>query len=416
MENFFKQTRQRLYTLMENNSLFFLYSAEKKWRNGDLYYPFRQDSNFFYLTGIEQFNSIFLLFKSEKGDIQEFLFLYQPLQKEIIYDNNFLSHNEARKISGIETIASIDYFERQWKDLMDKSPIVYIAPITPPYQHHLFLNGTHQLLKKRYPTTTIKNSLLLIEKLRLKKLNHELMFIKESINITKKALETITKFIKPGESERNITAQLLYQYQRHPHTSYSFDPIVATGGNACILHYSRQTDNLKNGDLVLIDTGAEYFNYASDITRIFPVNGVFSENQKKIYNTVLSIQEKAIQLFVPGTTINAINKQVNKWMFQALIDLGIIKKNTSYDNALLKKYYPHGVTHFMGLDVHDTGTNNIPLEEGMVLTCEPGLYIKDLNIGIRIEDDILVTSQKPVILSANIPKTIEDIEKMFVNH
>jgi len=413
MENLFTQIRKTIHNSLENNSLLFLYSAERKWRNGDLHYPFRQDSNFFYLTGIEQFDSIFLLFKSEKGDIQEFLFLYQPLEKELVYDNRFLSYDEARTISGIETVAPIDHFERRWKDLMDKAPTVYIAPLKTPYKHHLFLNGTHRLLKKRYPTTTLKDSIALIEKQRPVKHDGELAFIQKAVDITKDAFLAIASVIKDGVAERDIFARLLYHYQRHPHTSYSFDPIVATGSNACILHYSRQTGNLKNGDLVLIDTGAEYFNYAGDITRVFPVNGVFSETQKTLYNTVLAIQEKAIQLFVPGTTINAINKQVNQWTFQALIDLGFIEKNTSYDDSLLKQYYPHGVTHFMGLDVHDVGQKDMPLEKGMVLTCEPGLYINALNTGIRIEDDILITDNTPIVLSADIPKTVEDIETLL---
>ena len=321
MENLFVGNRQALYSSLENNSLVFLYASERKLRNGDIYYPYRQDSNFFFLSGIEQFHSILLLYKSAKGEITEYLFLYQPLKKEIIYDSGFLTNKEAQDISGIDTVLPIDHFERIWKDIMDKDPVVYIQPLSGAFEHHLFLKGTHELLKKRYPTTHIKSIIPLVEQLRLIKSDEEIERIKTAISITKKTLFDVVKLIKSQATERQIAAFLLYNYYQYPHTSYAFDPIVATGKNACVLHYNQLLNTLSKNDLVLIDTGAEYQNYAADITRVFPVNGKFTSQQKDLYQAVLDVQQRAISLFVKGATINTINKTVNLWMFDTLVDL-----------------------------------------------------------------------------------------------
>ncbi len=414
MNILFKKNRKKLLNILPENTLVFLFSATRKYRNGDQFFPYRQDSSFYYFTGIEQYHSILVLFKKKELEIREMLFIYQPTDKEVIYDGNFLTEDKARSISGISEIHFIDGFERMWKQIMDEEPVIYsFLPDDKIFNDHLFFNGFHETLQKFYPITTIHDITPIIKKLRLVKEPEEIDNIRRAIDITKKAYEQFFPKLKANMAERELLATLLFTYNSHQQTSYAFDPIVATGKNACTLHYNVHSGTLSENDLLLVDTGAEYFNYAADITRVFPVNGKFSDKQKYVYQIVLDVQKKAIPLFVPETTINQINEQVNSWMEEAMIEIGLISKqdieNQPEDKPAFARYFPHGVTHFMGLDVHDVGDKDTPLEKGMVLTCEPGLYIPEWEIGIRIEDDILV-NDIPTVLSADIPKEISDVE------
>ncbi len=415
MSNLFKSNREKLFNRLSENALVILFSATRKHRNGGQFFPYRQNSTFFYFTGIEQYHSIVLLYKKKKTGVKEILFIYSPNEKEIIYDGNFLSKEQAASISGIGQVEYIDNFERTWKEIMDKEPVIFsFLPDDEIFKDHLFFNGFHETLQKSFPITTINDITPIITKLRTIKEPEEINNIRQAINLTKQAYGLLLRKLKPGVTERELLATLLFSYNRYPNTSYSFDPIVAGGENAYTLHYNKHTGILSENDLLLVDTGAEYFNYAADITRTFPVNGKFSDKQKFVYQTVLDIQKKAIALFVPGTTINQINEQVNKWMEETMLEIGLLTKkdieNQPEDKPAFKRYYPHSVTHFMGLDVHDVGDKDTPLQKGMVLTCEPGLYIHEWEIGVRIEDDILV-DDTPQVLSENIPKEIADIER-----
>jgi len=415
MSSLHQKIREKLLQKLPGNSLSILFSASRKHRNGDQYFSFRQDSSFYYLTGIRQYHTIILLYKRTKTEIEEMLFIYNPTEKEITYDGNFLTKKQAASISGINQVEFIDVFEKTWKKIMDREPIIYsYLPDDEIFRHHLFFERFHENLQKFFPTTAISDISPSITACRMIKAPQEIEYIRQAIKTTKNAYELLFKKIKPGANERTLLATLLYAYNKELDTSYSFDPIVAAGKNACTLHYNKQTSLLTADSLLLVDTGAEYFNYAADITRTFPVNGKFSDKQKYVYQTVLAVQKKAIPLFVPGNTINQINEQVNIWMEEALIDMGLLTeqdlKNQSEKTPVLKKYYPHGVTHFMGLDVHDVGDKDTPLQKGMVLTCEPGLYIPEWEIGVRIEDDILV-DEVPEVLSVNIPKEIDAVEK-----
>ena len=414
MNTLFKENRKKLLNSLPENSLVFLFSASRKHRNGDQFFPFRQDSSFYYFTGIEQYHSIFVLFKNKKSQVREILFIYHPTEKEITYDGNFLDEKKARKISSITEVQSIDSFERTWKEIMDKEPDIYtFLPEDDIFKNHLFFKGFHETLQKFFPITSIHDITPIIKELRTIKEPEEIENIHKAIAITKSAYEQLFAKLRTGTTERELLATLLFAYNSHPSTSYSFDPIVAAGKNACTLHYNKHDTKIKKDDILLVDTGAEYFNYAADITRTFPVSGRFSDKQKFVYQAVLDVQKKAISLFVLGNTINKINEQVDKWMEEALIEIGLVTgqaiKNQPEGKPLLKKYYPHGVTHFMGLDVHDVGDKDTPLQKGMVLTCEPGLYIPEWEIGIRIEDDILV-DDSPIVLSADIPKEIHEVE------
>ncbi|MCD4665134.1 MAG: Xaa-Pro dipeptidase, partial [Bacteroidales bacterium] len=244
----------------------------------------------------------------------------------------------------------------------------------------------------------------------------EIKLLKKACDITDSAFRRILKFVKPGVKEYEIEAEITHEYLKNGARGHAYQPIVASGKNALVLHYIENKDECKNGELLLMDFGAEYGNYAADCSRTIPVNGKFTDRQKDCYEAVLRVQKKAIKLYTPGNTIDKVNKEVWTMMEKEMIDLGLFTKNDvknqDKEKPLYTKYLMHGVAHFIGLDVHDVGGKYQEFKKGMVLTCEPGLYIKEEGIGIRIENNIIV-DDKPVDLMAGIPSEIEEIEKMM---
>jgi len=255
--------------------------------------------------------------------------------------------------------------------------------------------------------------------LRALKSKQEVELIKKACSITAKAFRRLLAFIKPGVWEFEIEAEIYHQFIRNRSRGPAFQSIVASGADSCTLHYVKNNKQCHDGDLVLIDFGAEYANYAADLTRTVPVNGKFSKRQKDVYNAVLKVQKAAIKLLKPGKTIDDFSREVGKVMEAELIRLKLLKgtevKKQSADQPLYKKYFPHGTSHHLGLDVHDYGNRYRKFEAGMVFTCEPGIYINDEGIGIRIENDILITKDGPVDLTAGIPREAEEIEELM-NH
>lgn len=245
----------------------------------------------------------------------------------------------------------------------------------------------------------------------------EVELIKQACNITKKAFFRLLDFIRPGIWEFEIEAKIYHEFLSNRSRGPAYAPIVASGANACILHYVKNNRQCRDGDLVLMDFGAEYANYASDLTRTIPVNGKFTARQKKVYNAVLRVQKAAVQMLSPGNTFEAYNKKVGLIMEKELIGLGLLDakaiKNQPPDNPLYKQYFMHGASHHLGLDVHDLGSKYRKFEEGMVFTCEPGIYIKAEGIGIRLENDILFTKDGPVDLMENIPIEADEIEDLM---
>jgi Xaa-Pro aminopeptidase len=241
--------------------------------------------------------------------------------------------------------------------------------------------------------------------------------IKEACRITAKTFRRLLGFIRPGVWEFEIEAEIYHEFLTHRSRGPAYAPVIASGGNACILHYVKNNRQCKAGDLILIDFGAEYANYASDLTRTVPVSGTFSPRQKEVYNAVLRVQKKAIQMLRPGNTFDEYNKAVGRIMEKELIGLGLLDatevKNQDQDSPLYKKYFMHGASHYLGLDVHDIGNTYRKFEEGMVFTCEPGIYIKEESIGIRLENDILITHDEPVDLMENIPIEADEIEDLM---
>jgi Xaa-Pro aminopeptidase len=256
-----------------------------------------------------------------------------------------------------------------------------------------------------------------MHKIRAIKETTEIQLIQKACNLTESAFRKILKIIKHGVMEYEIDAEIIHEFIKNRSRGFAYTPILASGASACVLHYTDNNKQCKDGDLILMDFGAEYANYASDMTRCVPVNGKFSPRQKEVYNAVLRVMKLATKMLIPGTFIKEYHIEVGKLMEKELIGLGLISQeevdDQSANSPVYKKYFMHGTSHYLGLDVHDVGSWEVPMESGMVFTCEPGIYIPEENLGIRLENDILVTDEGPIDLMANIPLEIDEIEALM---
>lgn len=416
----FDKNRKKLIKFIHSNSLVIVHSNDQMPRNGDQYFPFRQNSDLFYLSGIDQEKTILTLCPNHPNkDLREILFIIESNEKIAVWEGHKYTREEAIKTSGITNIKYLSEFEQIFRELAIYAENIYLnlnenSKFKPDVisADERFLNR----LRFEFPAHKIERLAPLMKKLRLKKEPEEIEIMQKACEITNKAFFRIMKFVNPGVNEYEVEAELTHEFLWNKATGHAYAPIVASGKNACVLHYVENNKACNDGDLLLIDFGAEYANYAADCTRTIPVNGKFTQRQKECYEAVLRVMKKAISLMIPGTTINKLNEQVECMFQEEHIKLGLYSKEDvekqDPEKPLVKKYYPHGTCHFIGLDVHDVGDRTVILEEGMVLTCEPGLYIPEENIGIRIENDILV-ALKPVDLMGAIPKEVDEIEQLM---
>ncbi len=417
---FFKRNRERLAAQLPDNSLVVLFSADEFPRNGDQFFRFRQNSDFFYLTGIDQEESVFFL-KKERADSNPHcaLFIKKTDKNQVIWYGKKYTLNDAAKISGIDEVFWLDELEKETENFMKNTDSVFTwqneyakFETEVPYAN---LRKARELMEK-YPGADYQRLFPLMQKLRVVKSEEELAMIKEAVRITKKAYLRVLDTIRPGMTEYEVEAEITYEFLRNAATGHAYHPIVAGGENACILHYIDNDKMLKECQLVLMDFGAEYGNYAADCSRTIPVSGKFTPRQKECYEAVLDVFHRAKKLYVPGNTIDNINKQVGEWMQEKMIELGLLSygeiENHKGENPPYFKYFMHGTSHFLGLDVHDMGTKQTPFEKGMVLTCEPGLYIPEEEIGIRIETDMVVADE-PIDLMADFPVEPDEIEELM---
>jgi len=418
----FVKNRKKLIKLLQPNSIALIHSNDEMPRNGDQYFPFRQNSDLFYLTGIDQEKTILTLCPNHPDkSLREILFIIESNEKIATWEGHKYTIEEAQKTSGIETVKFISSFDSVFRELTLKADNIYINLLENPKFKPEVKSADERFittLENEFPAHDFLRLAPLLKNLRLIKEPEEIKLMQNACDITEKAFHRILHFVKPGVTEYQIEAELTHEFLWNRANGHAYPPIVASGKNACILHYTANNNKCKDGDLLLMDFGAEYANYAADCSRTIPVNGKFTPRQKECYEAVLSVMNKAIGWLTPGTTINRINERVENLLQEEHIRLGLYSKkdveNQDQNNPLVKKYYPHGTSHFIGLDVHDVGDRTVTLEEGMVLTCEPGIYIPEENIGIRIEDDILV-AHKPVNLTGNIPKEVDEIEKIMAN-
>lgn len=415
--SFFIRNRKKLVSQLTDNSLLILYSAEEYPRNGDQFYPFRQNSDFYYLSGIDQESTALLVWKgSQKNDVNILLFIKKTDKNQEIWFGKKLDPKTAKSKSGIDNVMFMDEMEDWIQKYSSVADNFYSWQPNMAKFDNNFLKGSLNFTLKERPEFLKMNQHNLYDitsVLRLVKDEEEIQAMKKAISITKDAYHRVLKSIQPSMYEYEIEAEISYEFLKQGATGHAYSPIIAGGINATILHYPDNDQKLNDGELLLMDFGAEYGNYAADCSRTIPINGKFTSRQKEYYNAVLDVYKKAIKLFVPGNTIDEINAKVNKWMELKLLELGLLTsediENSTTDTPAYFKYYMHGTCHFIGLDVHDTGTKQTPFEKGMILTCEPGLYIEKEKIGIRIETNVLVDDE-PIDLMNDFPVEIEEIE------
>lgn len=417
----FKNNRSRFNELLSENSVAIFQSNDQYPRNGDQLFPFRQQSDFFYLTGIDQEKSILLLApNSSNKKLREVLFLLETNEKIAVWEGHKYTKPEARDTSGIKEVSWLDSFESSLKEILADADNVYFNSneyikffSDVPEKNLRFVNQ----FREQYPLHNLKRAAPLLAKLRTIKSKEEIGLLKQACGITKKGFERVLKFVSPGKLEFEIQAEIDHEFTINRANGHGYAPIIASGKNACVLHYIENDKECKDGDLLLMDFGAEYAYYSADLSRTIPVNGKFTKRQKECYNAVLRVFKEAKKLYIPGNCINKVNDEVNKMMESEMIKLGLFTQEEvekqDQDMPLYKKYFMHGTAHFLGLDVHDVGAKHEPFKTGMVLTCEPAIYIREEDIGVRIENDILITENGPVDLMEDIPIEVEEIEKLM---
>ncbi len=418
---FFTTNRKRFMRKMQPDSLAIFYANDLMPRSGDTFFPFRQNSGLFYLSGLDQEETIVVLFPDcIKEGFQELAFVKRTSDYIAIWEGEKYSKEQARAVSGIQKIYWLDEMPAILHELILLAKRVYIN--TEEHDRFIPELPTRNMrmareLMERYPGHKYHRSQPILKKLMMNKQPVEVELIQQAIGITGKAFRRVLEFVRPGVMEYEVEAEIAHEFLRNRASGHSYDPIIASGSNSCVLHYTRNNQQCKAGDMLLMDFGAEYAHYASDLTRTIPVSGQFTTRQRSVYESVLHIMRDAQQLLVPGTTLEEYSKEVVKMMESALIDLKLLtRKEIDQQNPelpLYKQYFMHGTSHHLGMDVHDLADRYVPIQEGMVFTCEPGIYIRNENLGIRIENDILVTENGPVDLMASIPVEAEEIEELM---
>ena len=419
--NLFIQNRQRLLKRLKPNSIAIFNSNDVMPTSADGTLPFRQQTDIFYLSGIDQEETLLVICPDAREDKQkEILFIKETNEQIATWEGRKYTKEEVQDISGILTVHWTSELDTILRPLVVQSENIYLnsnehlrAAITVETRDMRFLKWCRQ----HFPLHPYERLAPIMHDLRAVKLPQEIDLIKEACGLTEKAFRRVLGFIRPGVWEYEVEAEIVHEFMRNGSRGPAFETIVASGIDSCTLHYIKNDKQCKEGDLVLIDFGVAYANYASDVTRTVPVNGRFSRRQKQVYKAVLKIQKAAIQMLRPGITLEEYQKEVAQLVEAELIRLGVLKrsevKKQPKDSPLYKKFFPHGTSHHLGLDVHDYGDKHRKLEPGMVLTCEPGIYIRDEAIGVRIENDILITKKGPVDLTETIPREVEEIEELM---
>ena len=381
--------------------------------------PFQQHRDILYLTGVDQEESILVLFPGASNAKQrEVLFLKETSELIAIWEGEKLDKKRALDVSGIVSVHWLQDFPTVFKQMMAEASGIYLNK-----NEHLRANTEVETredrfikkVKSDYPTHQVHKSAPILHRLRSVKDTLEIEIMQQACDITKSGINRLLEFIKPGVWDHHIEAELAHEFLMNSSRGFAYTPIVASGKNACVLHYIENNKECFDGDVILLDVGAEYANYASDLTRCIPVNGRFTARQKEVYNAVLHVKNEAEKLLIPGTIMANYHKQVGVLMEEQLVKLKLISmediKSQNPDWPAYKKYFMHGTSHFIGLDTHDVGLWHEPIQAGMAFTCEPGIYIPEENLGIRLEDDLIVQQNgAPFNLMAEIPLEAEEIE------
>jgi Xaa-Pro aminopeptidase len=409
-KNLFIENRKKFTARLAPQSIAIFHSNDEMPRSGDQNFPFRQ-----------QEQSILVIAPDHPiAEYREILFLKKTNEHIAVWEGHKYTKDEARTASGIQNIYWIEDYNNMLPVLMHHSLNVYINlnendrfVTEVVYRDERMANE----LKSKYSNHKYERSGPIMAALRAIKSDAEVNLMREACSITNKAFRRVLQVTRPGVWEYEVEAEIISTFIRNRANGHAYNPIIASGASACVLHYNDNNQQCKDGDVMLLDFGAEYANYAADLTRSIPVNGKFTSRQRDVYNAVLRVMRAATKMLVVGNTIPKYHEEVGRVMEQELIGLGLLKKEDVAKQdpklPLYKKYFMHGTSHYLGLDVHDIGSRYIPMQVGMVLTCEPGIYIPEENLGIRIENDILLTEKGPVDLMAEIPIEVDEIEELM---
>ena len=406
---------------MKPNSIAIFVSNDEVPVNGDALYPFKQNSDLFWLTGIEQEDSMLILFPDNpENKYKEVLVLVRPNELKEKWDGKRLRAKEAQQISGIPSIVWLDALDgllQPWIHLADN---IYLDSNENDRKGSLLQTRDYrfvQEMKQRYPLHNYERAAKIMTRLRAIKTPEEINVIQEAINITDKTFRRVLGFIKPGVMEYEIEAEIVHSFLSNRATGQAYGSIIASGDRARILHYVSNNQECLDGEMILMDFGASYGGYNADLSRTVPVNGKFSKRQKEVYNACLHLHDYAKSLLKPGISIWNYTDKVGDEATKQFIKIGLLKKsdvaNEDPDNKAYRKYLYHGISHHLGIDVHDLGTRTLPIQAGMVFTVEPGIYIEEEQMGIRIENNVWITKTGNKDLMKNIPITVEEIEKFM---
>ena len=411
----FIKNRAKLSNKIIDGGMAVFHSNDEVPRNGDAYFTFRQQSDIYYLTGIDQEDTILVLFPSSPNPMyREMLFIKETSEQIAIWDGARLTPNQAHEVSGINNVYWYHEFWRTIHAAFLLSETIYLnLNENDRFTDKVTYAGLRfaQDIIAKYPAHSIKRSAPILADLRMRKEPEEIEQLKTAIAITKKGFDRLLKFVQPGIMEYEVEAELIHEFIRSRSRGFAFDPIIAGGSNACVLHYIDNNKALKDGDLLLLDFGAEYGNYNGDLSRTIPVNGKFTQRQKDVYNAVLNVQRFAKTLLKPGISIPSYHEEVCKFMTEELMKLNLLTTEDVKSNPkAFMKYYMHGTSHHLGLDVHDVMHRWGNLDVNNVVTVEPGIYIREEGIGIRIENDVVITDNGVVDLMEDFIIEVEEIE------
>lgn len=413
--------RSRLSELMPVGGLAVISSNMPLPANADAMYPFKQNSYLYYLTGILQEDTTLLMFPhASDPNLREVLFIKKGSEHHRIWEGDVLSAKEATSISGISTVYTVDDFESVVMPLMGECSALGLLSNEHPRASAdlpMLVHPKVTWMREHFPYHPVFRLSPLLDSLRTVKLDYEIDFIKKAISITHGAFRRTLAYVRPGVGEYQIEAEITHEFISKGADGHAYAPILASGINACILHYKNNSQYCNSGDLLLMDFGAEYAHYCADLTRTIPVSGRFSPRQAQLYKAVLDVMRFAKSIMAQGLTLVEYHKEVGKYVESKCLEIGLLKKHEvesqSASAPLYKKYFMHGTSHYLGLDVHDVGSKYSKMKPGMVFTCEPGLYLRDEGIGIRLENNIWITDNGIVDLTDDIPLEIEEIEELM---
>ena len=413
-KNFMAQMKPKSIAVFNSNDIYPI--------GADSTLPFQQNRDIFYLSGVDQEESILLLFPDAVDEKQrEILFVRETNEHIAIWEGEKLTKDKAFEVSGIKTVHWLSEFDKIFFGLMSQAETIYFNT----NEHYRASNETEtredrfiKRTKEKFPAHAWAKSNPILQRLRSVKDSIEIDLLQTACDITEKGFKRVLNFVKPGVWEYEIEAEYIHEFLRNRSKGFAYTPIVASGNNANVLHYIENNQQCKDGDLLLMDVGAEYANYSSDMTRTIPVNGRFTKRQKDVYNAVNRVKEEATKLLVPGAFWKEYHVEVGKLMTSELLGLGLLDKadvqNENPDWPAYKKYFMHGTSHHMGLDTHDYGILWEPIKANMIFTVEPGIYLPDEGFGIRLEDDVVVQERgEPFNLMRNIPIEAEEIEDLM---